>query len=78
MHNLVSGLQPSLLNFTQQVADLDAIDAVVRDVSSMVDALSQNETRPQVNFLLSLVHDWYLQFVVSESVVAYGLVGVEA
>ena len=77
MYNLVSGSQTSLLYFTHQVADLDAIDAVVRDVSSMVDALSQDEAGPQVNIPSSLVHDWNLQFAVPESVVAYGLIGVE-
>ena len=71
MYNLVSGSQTSLLNFTHQVADLDAIDAVVRDVSSMVDALTQDESRPQINVPSSLVHDWNFQFAISESVVAY-------
>ena len=77
MYNLVSGSQTSLLYFTHQVADLDAIDAVVRDVSSMVDALSQDEAGPQVNIPSSLVHYWNLQFAISESVVAYGLISVE-
>ena len=78
MYNLVSGSQTSLLNFAHQVANLEAIDAVVRDVSSMVDALSQDESRPQINVPSSLVHYWNLQFTTPESVVAYGLIGVEA
>ena len=62
MHNLVSGLQTSLLNLPQQFANSDAIDTVVRDIAPMFDALSQDRcpflfgSQPELLARCSQVH----------------------